>query len=56
MIIISHRLKSIENVNKIVVMNEGRIDQMGSHAYLLEESELYKALLEKSRLAEEFLY
>lgn len=55
-IIISHRLKSIENVNKIVVMNEGRIDQMGSHAYLLEESELYKDLLEKSRLAEEFLY
>lgn len=55
-IIISHRLKSIEKVDKIVVMDEGKIDSIGTHTELLEKSDLYRRLLEKSSLTEEFTY
>lgn len=55
-IIISHRLKSIEKVDKIVVMKDGRVDGIGTHDSLLKESELYRKLIEKSNLTEEFRY
>lgn len=55
-IIISHRMKSIENVNRIVVFEEGRIDSVGSHRELMEASELYRRLVEKSSLTENYIY
>ena len=55
-IIISHRLKSIEQVNKIVVMDDGQVDAVGTHGELLGESSLYRKLIEKSSLTEEFRY
>lgn len=55
-IIISHRLKSIENADKIVVMNEGRIENIGDHKFLLENSKVYKNMIEKSNITEHYLY
>lgn len=55
-IIISHRLKSIENVNNIVVLENGYLESTGSHSELLEKSNTYKNLNEKSKMAEEFVY
>ncbi|MGU8435389.1 ABC transporter ATP-binding protein [Clostridium perfringens] len=55
-IIISHRLKSIENVDKIVVINDGKVECFGKHCELLEKSNLYKKLVEEERLVEEFKY
>ena len=55
-IIISHRLKSIENVDKIVVIDDGRVETAGTHKQLLEQSKVYKNLIEKTNLAEEFSY
>jgi len=55
-IIISHRLKSIENVDKIIVIENGYVESQGNHKGLIEESKLYKNLLEKTKLAEEFIY
>lgn len=55
-IIISHRLKSIENVNQIVVMNDGCIESIGTHTELLHKSKIYKSMVEKSRLTEDYLY
>ena len=55
-IIISHRLKSIENVDKIVVIDDGRVETEGSHKEVLEQSKVYKNLIEKTNLAEEFSY
>ena len=55
-IIISHRLKSIENVDKIVVIDDGRVETAGTHKQLLEKSKVYKNLIEKTNLAEEFSY
>ena len=55
-IIISHRLKSIENVNKIVVIDEGVVEISGNHDELIKDSKVYKNLIEKTKLAEAFNY
>ncbi len=55
-IIISHRMKSIENVDKIVVLNNGKVEAEGSHAKLLKISPTYKNLIDKTKAAEEFVY
>jgi len=55
-IIISHRLKSIENVDKIVVIDGGAVEMSGNHNELMEHSKVYKNLIEKTKLAEAFNY
>ncbi len=55
-IIISHRLKSIQGVDSIVVMSQGRVEAQGTHAELLATSPTYANLMEKTRMAEEFVY
>ncbi len=55
-IIISHRLKSIENVDKIVVINDGKVEAAGRHKDIIEKSKVYKNLIEKSKAIEEFIY
>lgn len=55
-LIISHRMKSIENANKIVVLNSGTVEAEGTHAELLRTSKTYRRLIEKTELAEEFKY
>lgn len=55
-IIISHRLKSIENVNKIVVIDEGFVEKVGTHEQLKYASNVYRNLIQKTKLAEEFNY
>lgn len=55
-IIISHRLKSIENVDKIVVIDDGYVEDFGKHSDIIKTSKVYKNLIEKTKLAEEFSY
>ena len=55
-IVISHRLKSIEHADKIVVLKDGVVESSGTHEELLEHSPTYRNLIEKTRLAEEFVY
>ena len=55
-IIISHRLKSIENVDKIVLMDKGKVLAAGKHNELLKTSSLYQNLVNKSKLTEDFVY
>lgn len=55
-LIISHRMKSIENANKIVVLNSGTVEAEGTHAELLRTSKTYRSLIEKTELAEGFKY
>lgn len=55
-IIVSHRLKSIEKADKIIVMNDGRVDSSGTHDQLMRSSGLYRTLVEKSRMTEDFAY
>ncbi len=55
-IIISHRMKSIENVNQIVVFEDGRVNDIGRHEELMTRSKLYRNLVEKSSLTEAYVY
>ena len=55
-IIISHRMKSIENADKIVVLENGKVESEGKHEELLQKSKVYKNLIVKTKMAEEFIY
>lgn len=55
-IIISHRMKSIENVDQIIVMKDGKIEDFGKHEELMERSKTYKKMIESSKKSEEFVY
>ena len=55
-IVISHRLKSIENADNIVVINKGRVEASGRHGDLLHTSSLYKTMTEKSLMTENHKY
>ncbi|CAI2730038.1 unnamed protein product [Schistosoma spindalis] len=44
-IIIAHRLSTIRNANKIVVLDNGRIREIGTHAQLSSTSGFYSAML-----------
>lgn len=43
-IIIAHRLYTIKNADKIVVLEEGKIIEQGTHNYLMNKKGLYKHL------------
>ena len=45
-IVIAHRLSTVRNADKIVVIESGRIVETGSHNELLEKGGLYKKLYE----------
>ena len=40
-IIIAQRISSVEDADRIIVLNDGRIDGFGTHAELLESNEIY---------------
>jgi len=41
-IFVSHRISSIKNANKIIVLNDGKIEQYGTHKELMIEDGYYK--------------
>ena len=41
-IIIAQRISSVEDADMIIVMNNGRIDDAGTHSELLQKSEIYR--------------
>ena len=45
-IVIAHRLATIQNADKILVMDEGCIIELGSHEELMEKQGLYKKLFQ----------
>lgn len=55
-LIISHRIKSIQNVDEIIVVDQGVVEQSGRHEDLIRNSSVYQKLVEKSQLASEFRY
>lgn len=55
-LVISHRMKSIENVDKIIVMENGKIESQGTHSELLEKSKVYNTMIRNSNLTENYSY
>lgn len=54
--IVSHRMKSIRNVDQIIVMKDGKIEDFGKHDELIKSSKTYKKMIESSKKSEEFIY
>lgn len=55
-VIISHRLKSVENADKIIVLDNGKLNAEGTHNQLMENSALYRSMIEKSGMTEVYTY
>lgn len=55
-VIVSHRMKSVEKADKIVVMNEGKVESVGRHDELMKNSDLYKEMVKKSQQTEKHIY
>lgn len=51
--IISHRVSSAKNADKIIVLDDGRIAQQGTHNQLIETEGYYKNLYEQQLLEKE---
>ncbi len=50
-LIIAHRLSTIKNADKIVVLKDGKIDQLGTHDELMQQDGTYKMLYETQQQA-----
>lgn len=45
-LIIAQRISSVQNADRIIVMEDGRIDGIGTHEQLLETNEIYREVYE----------
>jgi ATP-binding cassette subfamily B protein len=52
-IIIAHRISTIKNADKILVLDNGKIIEQGTHTYLMQQKGIYFELYEKQLLEEE---
>ena len=48
---IAHRLKTVRNADRILVLDQGRIVQQGRHEELLQQEGIYKRFVESRELA-----
>ena len=50
-IMIAHRLKTVEHADQIVVLDQGRIVEQGKHQELLAKQGLYSRFIQERRSA-----
>lgn len=51
-LVIAHRLSTIQNAHQVVVLEQGRVIQVGTHSELSLQTGLYRALVEKQELSD----
>ncbi len=49
LVVIAHRLKTIKNADKIVVLDRGKVVEVGKHNELIDNNSLYKRLWDKQQ-------
>jgi len=50
-ILVTHRVSTVRDMDRIIVLNNGRIEAEGNHEWLLENSSLYRELCEMQLVA-----
>ncbi|ERJ92164.1 ABC transporter ATP-binding protein [Treponema lecithinolyticum] len=53
-IVIAHRLRTVENADKIIVLNKGTIAETGTHAELMEKGGIYRQMYRLQRESEQW--
>ena len=53
-LMIAHRLKTVENADQILVMENGKITQVGTHAKLIAQDGVYRKLYELQESAQQW--
>ena len=52
-LVIAHRLSTVKDADRVLVLDSGRVVEQGSHGELLARDGLYKQLVERQFLANE---
>ena len=52
-VVIAHRLSTVRDADRVLVLDEGRIAEMGTHDQLLERDGIYADMYRRQHLAEE---
>ena len=52
-IMIAHRISTVSSLDKIIVMDEGKISGIGTHEELLKTNSIYKELVHLQELEKE---
>ena len=50
-LLVTHRVSTVRDADRIIILNEGRIEDVGSHDELIERNELYRRLCEMQLVA-----
>ena len=50
-VMIAHRLKTVEHADQIIVVDQGRIAQRGTHESLMQEEGIYREFISERREA-----
>ena len=53
-IVIAHRLRTVENADKIIVLNKGTIAETGTHAELMDKGGIYRELYRLQRESDQW--
>ena len=46
-LVIAHRLSTVQGADRVVVLDKGKVAQVGTHASLVGEEGIYKRLVER---------
>jgi ABC-type multidrug transport system fused ATPase/permease subunit len=50
-LLVTHRVSTVRDADRIIILNEGRIEDVGSHDELIDRNELYRRLCEMQLVA-----
>ena len=53
--VIAHRLNTIQNADQIIVLNKGRIEEMGTHEELMQNQEHYYEMVQEQEKAKSWI-
>lgn len=53
--VIAHRLNTIQNADQIILLNQGCIEEMGTHAELLEKRGHYYEMVHEQEKAKDWI-